>query len=600
MITKTYKRKWLCTALFTLHCSLFTSVALLCSLFTCLALTSCDDFIYSDSDQVIYDDGGRRLNSDADTLWAVAGIMNKMQAIADRTILLGEMRGDLVNITEKASTDLRQLASFDVTTDNKYAHLQDYYAVINNCNYYLAKVDTAVRNNRNEYLFMKEFAAVKAFRAWTYLQLALNYGNVPFITEPILTEEQSEQDYPLYNLQQICEYFAADIAPFATVETPGYESIRNTNSKLFYYPIYVLLGDLYLWSGKYREAAENYYQYISTRNGRNSSYPLTTNAVRYQSSDSRWMSASDSWSTSCFGSLSETLTSQSELITMIPGDSIPSEGNYSELRDLFNTSEGNDYQSSIIPSEAIKALSASQKYCHLTSGGDYVYAPSELTALKRGDQRLAAVYTTLDGVNMISNGKKITNYSAISKHSTRNVHILRRSMVYLRMAEALCRAGYPRFAFQILKTGVNNTVIENNVIPYYSPEHASWLRSFNFPNTQYILETRGGATSENTIGIHGRGCGYSANDTAYVMPDNPAITDSLARLNYQIEQVENLIITESALEHAFEGQRFYDLMRVALRRNDPAFLADKVARRNGTLDASLQQKLMDTKNWFIK
>jgi hypothetical protein len=577
--------KMLGAAFFILHSSFFIS---------------CSDFIYDDSDQVIYDDGERSLNSDADTLWAVAGIMNKMQAIADRTILLGEMRGDLVDVTAKASTDLRQLASFDITTDNKYARLQDYYAVINNCNYYLAKADTAMRNNRNEYLFMKEYAAVKAFRAWTYLQMALNYGSVPFITEPILTQEQSEQNYPYYNLQQICDYFVTDIAPFVNVETPGYGTIRNTNSKLFYYPVYVLLGDLYLWSGKYREAAENYYQYLSTRNGRNSAYPLTTSAVRYQRNDSRWLSPVDGWSSVCFGNFSETVTSMSELITMIPGDSIPSEGNYSELRDLFNTNERNDYQSAIVPSKAIVSLSAAQKYCHLTSGGDYVYAPLDLPELKRGDQRLGAVYTTLEGLNMVAGGKKVSNYSAISKHSTRNVHILRRSMVYLRMAEALCRAGFPRFAFAILKRGINNSVIENQVVPYYLPQHAAWLRSFNFPNTLYILETTAAATTENTIGIHGRGCGYSANDTTYVMPDNPAIADSLQRLNYQIEQVENLIVAEGALEQAFEGQRYYDLMRVALRRHDASFLADKVARRSGTLDAALREKLMDTKNWYIK
>ena len=43
MNTKIYKRKWLCKALFTLHSSLFTSVALISSLFTSVGLTSCSD-----------------------------------------------------------------------------------------------------------------------------------------------------------------------------------------------------------------------------------------------------------------------------------------------------------------------------------------------------------------------------------------------------------------------------------------------------------------------------------------------------------------------------------------------------------------------------
>ena len=102
---------------------------------------SCSDFLYEDTDQVIYADKSH-LNNDADTLWSIAGIINKMQVIADRTILLGEVRGDLVDITSNASADLRQLSMFNISSDNKYNVPRDYYAVINNCNYFLAHADT--------------------------------------------------------------------------------------------------------------------------------------------------------------------------------------------------------------------------------------------------------------------------------------------------------------------------------------------------------------------------------------------------------------------------------------------------------------------------
>ena len=41
-------------------------------------------------------------------------------------------------------------------------------------------------------------------------------------------------------------------------------------------------------------------------------------------------------------------------------------------------------------------------------------------------------------------------------------------------------------------------------------------------------------------------------------------------------QIENGLINEGALENAFEGTRWPDLLRIALRRNDPSFIADKV------------------------
>ncbi len=555
---------------------------------------SCSDFLYDDSDIVTYADKNH-LTSDADTLWSVAGIMNKLQVVADRTILLGELRGDLVSVTPYADADIRDVASFNIGTDNRYNDIADYYSIVNNCNYFLANADTALRNSRNETIFMKEYAAVKAYRAWTYLQLATIYGRVPLITEPILTKEQGEKDYKECDIQEICRYFAADIAPYADMDMPGYGAIRNTDSRLFYFPIYILLGDLHLWAGNYREAAENYYKYITTRNGKNSSYPLSTASVRFSPNDSHWMQTVDGWSYIAFQT--ENSNGNAELITMIPGDSIPSEGNYSQLRNLFNTTEQNEYRESIVPSQSLYLLSAAQKYCHYSSGGEYVIAPAGLPENRSGDLRLQAVFTQVDNANIMLNGKRVTNYVTNAKYATRNVHIYRRAMVYLRMAEALNRAGFPRFAFQILKRGVNNSVMESEVIPYY-PADEAWLRTFNFPDNMYFLETTAGQTTENTMGLHSRGCGYSAANTTYEMPTDDALSGD-ALLQYQIEKVEDLIIDEEALEFAFEGHRFYDLMRVSMHRSDPAYLASRVARRNDTVDAALLQKLSSMDNWYL-
>ena len=582
MTTKINKTvKWmLCAALITYHSSL---------------ITSCSDFLYDDSDIVTYADKNH-LTSDADTLWSVAGIMNKLQVVADRTILLGELRGDLVSVTPYADADIRDVASFNIGTDNRYNDIADYYAIVNNCNYFLANADTALRNSRNETIFMKEYAAVKAYRAWTYLQLATIYGRVPLITEPILTKEQGEKDYRECDIQEICRYFAADIAPYADMDMPGYGAIRNTDSRLFYFPIYILLGDLHLWAGNYREAAENYYKYITTRNGKNSSYPLSTASVRFSPNDSHWMQTVDGWSYIAFQT--ENRNGNAELITMIPGDSIPSEGNYSQLRNLFNTTEQNEYRESIVPSQSLYLLSAAQKYCHYSSGGEYVIAPAGLPENRSGDLRLQAVFTQVDNANIMLNGKRVTNYVTNGKYATRNVHIYRRAKVYLRMAEALNRAGFPRFAFQILKRGVNNSVMESEVIPYY-PADEAWLRTFNFPDNMYFLETTAGQTTENTMGLHSRGSGYSDANTTYEMPTDDALSDD-ALLQYQIEKVEDLIIDEEALEFAFEGHRFYDLMRVSVHRSDPAYLASRVARRNGTVDAALLQKLSSMDNWYLE
>lgn len=110
-------------------------------------------------------------------------------------------------------------------------------------------------------------------------------------------------------------------------------------------------------------------------------------------------------------------------------------------------------------------------------------------------------------------------------------------------------------------------------------------------------------TSENTMGIHSRGCGWSEYNERYVMPDDSTLTGD-ARLQYQIEHVEDLIMDEDALEFAFEGQRYYDLMRVALRRGNPAYLADKIYGRRGAdkvgeMRSLIGKDLYQTANWYL-
>ncbi len=66
--------------------------------------------------------------------------------------------------------------------------------------------------------------------------------------------------------------------------------------------------------------------------------------------------------------------------------------------------------------------------------------------------------------------------------------------------------------------------------------------------------------------------------------------------------IEDLIIAERALELAYEGKRWSDLVRVAERRGDPAFLADKVAAKfDGTPDYNtIHAKLMNPDNWYLE
>lgn len=559
--------------------------------------TSCEDFFEQESDHVIFADKDH-LGNAVDTIYSVTGIMDKMQILADRTILLGELRGDLVSLTDYAPANVRQIAEFNVDDDNIYNSPRDYYAVINNCNYFIAKADTALKNNRNQYIFMREFAAVKAFRAWTYLQLALNYGQVRFVTKPILTKQDAdrETDYPMLEIAPLCDELINDLKPLVpeyATEYPSYGSIAGVDTRLSYFPLYILLGELNLWAGHYGEAALNYYKYISTRNGLNSYYATGTDGLSWgNEQQTTW----DSYFIRLTGYNS--YMPQGELITQIPisqeYDSVPNP-NYNQLRNLFSVTDQNDNHASIVASNRLIEISEAQDYCMVTNSNDTIYVPKGLDNHMSGDLRLSYWWRMREGV-LNPKTSTIETISMIRKYDTRNVRIWRRQMVYLHLAEALNRAGYPRFAFKFLESGVNNTVIKNEVLPYcHTASDSAFVNQFDFNDTYYVLYD--GIKSDNQQGIHSRGCGDSRANKKYIFPEFTT-GDTLA---LQTDSIERMILTEGALEFAFEGQRFYDLMRMALRRNDTGFLADRVYARkgNGTKDADIKKDLTNKNNWYL-
>lgn len=654
-----------------------------------------------------------------DTLYTYWGIVKSLQGIAERYVVLGECRGDLVSGTQYVSDSISNICEFDRdrATDGscRYLSARDYYHVINSCNSYLAYADTNRVTGTNEKYMIKEYAQVMAVRAWVYLQLVQVYGEVPFYTQPLLTtgdidDFMNNPSSTRANRNNLPDLLGPGLERVKDIELPNYgmygiESDQICHSLKCMFPVNLVLGDIYLLRGTTadcRKAAECYYDYLEENQALLPSSYYCYGMQSFRLGGTPMYVGSGA--TSAFYDI-EAPTEESELITVIPSAKNKLSGTVLRgINTLFGfepTISVADTSSNAVITLSVnyeKELEASQAYfnlCNEQQYEEYIGESSNLPQLlptvnaELGDARQywVADYMAMGGLSGSQQGKFVMKQNPSGLFNTVYPVIYRKGTVWLRFAEALNRAGYPGYAFAILKNGICNNaawfattkeqfeyeaynyfdksdpdstfrpreeLVEEGVtldsVPDYDTptgrqradnqiicNYISYEEAMDAPNQPFLNFNRSSfagwtacavkirrtntSSSMNTVvttvnggtgfGVHARGCGmlrYDEVNSAFNYEDavigasNGKVTDPYdpAQKEDVIEAMENLIVDELALETAFEGNRFFDLMRVALRRNDPDFLAEKVANRNGYTDATLLSRLRNTDNWFFK
>ena len=87
---------------------------LIITIVTSFTIVSCTDVLDVKSSRVTYEND-YRMSSPNDTTYAMEGIWHQLQKIADNYVLLGELRGELLDVTENSNLNLREINNFDIS-----------------------------------------------------------------------------------------------------------------------------------------------------------------------------------------------------------------------------------------------------------------------------------------------------------------------------------------------------------------------------------------------------------------------------------------------------------------------------------------------------
>ena len=547
-----------------------------------LLAASCSKTLETEPKSVLTEANMYRNVYDADA--AVIGLYGKFMNLAEPYVVLNEMRADLMTTTTNSNEYLKQLNEHSVKEDNPYANPRPFYEVILNCNDIMYNLDFMLRDKKlkvDEY--NQRYSDVATLRCWVYLQLGIHFGKVPYVTNPLPTTAD------------VASITQMTFTPFAglldsltkKMESLPYLQQYSTSTSLvttvdayatgkFFVNKQVLLGQLYLWRNDYNKAAVMFkkvmetagtgslYNYRLTGASKGDNNDVAVGYYRYRELDENMLVNNNSQGWRSLFARSQDNLFNYEWVWFLPFD---------------------------------KSFNPTDPFINLFSnrGGSYLAKPSQYAIDSTWNNQKQKNDFTYDARGKMFTWKSIDNQPVIMKYlynfldetSFLPVNVFQKSgkwflyraaALHLEYAEAINRDNHKSLAYALLNQGL--TTIPNRITNESAP--------YDFDSRKTDVPKVTGDWSLNS-GIRGRANLYS-------MPATIAAADSVIA-------IEDALITESGLELAYEGKRWSDLLRIALRRNDPSYLADKIYKKllgeNNPQAATVRTKLLDPANWYL-
>lgn len=522
-----------------------------------IGVASCSKYFEVDTRDMLLDED---YVSETNELYSgYIGVASKMQAIADQTIFLSDLRSDLLEPTQNAPQDLWDIYNYKEGKGNQFANPSGYYDLIINANNYLSKVIAYKKSNPKAIEDADYNALVSGairFKVWTYLTLGKLYGKVAYFDNPNLTLSDINT-LPVITLDELIPR----LLNLMEIGVEGINGLYETNWANILFPgiptnqqdlvwnmicpsPLPLLMELQLWAKQYDKVVMNGMNFI------------------YDNGSSRYKISSDDYNGEWIQVFTrDPITKTRVLINIVPYDYERNQTN--RLIKYFSNTTPSVYY--LRPTEVAMDRYRKQVRADGLTLGDLYRGENYTYALQNGDWVLR---------------KYSRDRESESEIYKNNVHvtIYRDADIHFFVIEALNNLGKFKEAEALLNDGI------------------STYQDLNANNLQYPFNNEVQTTPlRRNWGIRRRVAMGNVFPKELSKADLRTQQDST---DYK-KALDRLIVEETLLESAGEAKAYAAMIRIAKRWNDNSILADVVSKKYGSREQEIRNRLMIPENWFI-
>lgn len=539
-----------------------------------LTFTSCSDFFDTNPDDILL---GEDYIADINEFYSgYMGVAAKVADVADKFVILAELRGDLLEPTENAPQDLWEIYNYTNDKTNSYANPSEFYDVIVNANDYIRKsieyryqnpnaIDTATFN-----AFMS--AAIR-YKAWAYLCLGKLYGEAVYFDDPMI-EYNPDHNYPTYDFDGLIgqllnlmengiaiktdsvSYQVNGLLPFEFSKVLSTTGSQDVTWDIINPDPQCLHIELNLWAQNYAMVVDEAVDFL-TADGDVKKYKITL----------------DEYNGEWFSDIFTTISSGILLAERINATLYNYDNNQeNDLLRFFSNQTPNKYY--LRPTQTAMDRHNNQLRQNGVDRGD-IWRGVGRSFLEVNGQWVfrKLTHSFEDSPNLV--------YKTVD-----NIYIYRAPDIHFFLMEALnnLRMDTVNTHFREVEALLNRGLRDD----YYDRFDAA---EYRYPYTNSLFQQAFTQDKYPNCGIRTR---------ASLAPVYPS-ADSIAQPEVYRKQLDSLIVEETCLESAGEAKSYFAMIRMAKRWNDPSVVADRVSAKypDGKRE-EVKSYLMSPDNWFIK